>query len=210
MSIQIKVCGMRDPQNIADIAGCNPDILGFIFYEKSQRFIGHDFNPHIIATCGTKTAGVFVNQSVEYVVKQQQRYALDFLQIHGNESVAYCKELSEQTSANIVKACLIDETFSDAVLQDYAPYCDYFLFDTKTGSYGGSGQKFDWNILHQMHIPKPFFLSGGISPHDVDILTRIQHPALYCIDINSKFEIQPAYKDVEAVRQFIAQIRVKK
>ncbi|HOS85357.1 MAG TPA: phosphoribosylanthranilate isomerase [Bacteroidales bacterium] len=207
MTIKIRVCGMRDPQNIQDIVQCNIDILGFIFYEQSQRFVGHDFSPQLLLDCGKQTAGVFVNQSVEYVVQKQQTYGLDYLQIHGNESVEYCRQLYEITQAYIVKAFLIDEHFSDSILEEYAPYCHYFLFDTKTTMYGGSGQKFDWNILRTMNISKPFFLSGGITPQDTDILSRIQHPKLYCIDINSKFEIRPAYKNVEVVRYFVTSIQ---
>jgi phosphoribosylanthranilate isomerase len=207
MNLTIKVCGMREQENILQIASCDIDILGFILYEKSARFIGYDFDSQIIASCSKKTAGVFVNHPIEYVIQKQQTYLFDFLQIHGNESPEYCKKLQQQTNAYIIKAFLIDENFSDTLLQKYSPYCDYFLFDTKTEVYGGSGKKFNWNMLHSMNINKPFFLSGGITPNDIESIVDFKHSLLFGIDINSKFELQPALKNVNSVHTFAQQIK---
>lgn len=209
MNVKIKVCGMREPQNIKDIEACDVDILGFIFYEKSARYVGEDFDSKILTNCKKQTAGVFVNHTIDYVLQKQNMYNLNYVQIHGNETPEYCKHLQAQTQACIVKAFLIDELFKESILHDFANYCDYFLFDTKTQAYGGSGQKFDWEVLTNMDIPKPFFLSGGISPNDVESIKSIHNPNLFCLDINSQFEIQPALKNVDAVHSFAQQIRAK-
>lgn len=200
--MKLKVCGMRNAYNIQEISALPVDILGFIFYPKSKRYVGEEFA--IDLPKHIQKAGVFVNEPIASVLKIQQKYSLDYLQIHGDESVDYCAELRSQTSAYIVKAFQIGEVFNFETLKAYQASVNYFLFDTQSSSYGGSGHKFNWDLLNDYNLKTPFFLSGGISVDDVESIKKLKHPLLFALDINSKFEIEPALKDVGKVREFVA------
>jgi len=203
--MKIKVCGMRDQNNINSVAQIPVDILGFIFYAKSKRFVGDDFN--ITFPANTLKTGVFVNETIENILSLEQRYSLDFLQIHGDESADYCNELAGKTKAQVVKAFQVYEEFDFTLLKAYQPYCNYFLFDTKCSTYGGSGKKFNWSVLDKYTLNTPFFLSGGIGEDDAEIIAGFKHPQLFALDLNSKFEIEPALKDVAALKRFVEKVR---
>jgi len=207
--MKVKVCGMRNVNNIKDISQLPIDIIGLIFYHKSARFVGNDFSLEIVNAIphNIGKAGVFVNESIEYVLQKSTQYNLQFLQIHGNESPQYCKDLQNQTESKIIKAFQIDSTFDFSTLQAYQSVCDYFLFDTKSDNYGGTGLKFNWEILANYTFDKPFFLSGGIQFDDVEVIKQLQHPQLFCLDINSKFELAPALKNVELISNFLSNFK---
>ena len=209
--MKIKVCGMRNPQNIAELACLPVDIMGFIFYEKSQRFVGQDFPVNVVQSipANIAKAAVFVNSSKTFILEIQNKYSFDYIQLHGNEDVQFCEELKKQTDAKIIKAFQIDSKFDFSQLHAFIDVVDYFLFDTKTELYGGSGNKFDWKLLEKYDCNKPFFLSGGISIVDIEQLTGNENPLLFAIDINSKFEIAPAIKDIQLIKEFISKVKEK-
>jgi phosphoribosylanthranilate isomerase len=216
----VKVCGMRDQENITAVQKLPIDMIGFIFYPKSPRFA--ESNKKLekwLHGEGKKTldsparVGVFVDAEVENVLNRVHDFELDYVQLHGNESPEYCRELSDLWSfssirrASIIKAFGIDEKFDFAKTQFYRPYCKYFLFDTKGASFGGTGQRFNWELLNDYHGDTPFLLSGGIGPDSVDDIRLVRHPQLIGLDLNSKFEVSPGLKAVEKIAAFLNDLR---
>ena len=199
---------MRDPENIRELLQASPDYLGYIFYPKSKRFVGEDPKPEIFSGIpkSTQKVGVFVNEDLEKVQAICSRFQLEVAQLHGNESPEYCHALKEN-GLHVFKAFSVDEQFNFRQLENYIEVVDYFLFDTKGKLPGGTGLKFNWNLLQNYQLSVPFFLSGGIGPNDVDALAEFKHNQLFALDINSGFEINPAEKDIEKVNEFISQIR---
>lgn len=207
--IKIKVCGMRDTANIAGLVKAGPDYIGFILYPGSIRFVGHDYelSPGLLPA-SIQRVGVFVNELIPEIVKWINRLGLHMVQLHGKESPEYCRELSRM-NIRVIKAFGIDEQFDFGILQEYEPWCEFFLFDTKTEKHGGSGEKFSWDILGNYTLSKPFFLSGGIGPEDAEMLRGLPPLPVYALDINSRFEKEPACKDIAAVGRFIKQLKTK-
>ncbi len=206
--LKIKVCGMRDPENISGVATAFPDYLGFIFYPGSRRFIGLEPSSELwnAVPDSVKKVGVFVNETPEKVLETGTRRDLDVIQLHGHESPEYCQQILN-SGRSVFKAFSIDEQFNFEKLKAYSGVCNYFLFDTKGNLPGGTGQKFNWQLLENYTGDIPFFLSGGIGPDDLGVLLNFHHPQLFGIDMNSGFEISPALKDVEKVQRFISEIR---
>jgi phosphoribosylanthranilate isomerase len=206
MNVLIKVCGMREPDNIREILTLDPDFLGLIFYPKSSRYVT---SPTIINNIrfgqNIKKTGVFVNATEDEIMQKVKLYELQAVQLHGEESVVLCRSLRNK-GVLVLKAFQIyaAEDFEDTLL--YNDQVDYFLFDTKTASYGGSGSKFDWSLLDAYHGNTPFFLSGGIGPDDVQAIQKINHPLFRGVDLNSRFEIAPAIKSYKLLQQFIKQL----
>lgn len=200
---------MRDPSNIDQVVNLKPDFMGFIFYPKSKRFVGdHSVDLTKRVPRHIKKVGVFVNASIDHVTSKIKEHDLDFVQVHGGESVEYCQKLHNK-GIKIIKVFSIDDSGEPLKLKNYAKVTDMFLFDTMTKDYGGSGQKFNWNILESMAIHKPFLLSGGIGPEDTALLNMLNHPFFYGVDLNSRFEDKPAQKNIEVLKAFIEKIRGK-
>lgn len=207
MDVKLKICGMAQAANIAAVAMLQPDYLGFIFYPKSPRCIAQVTSELIKYVPTTiKTTGVFVNEELQVVKQHISSYHLKAVQLHGIESVAFCAEI-KQTGVEVIKAFGVSADFDFTQLQAYINVVDYFLFDTQTPANGGSGKVFDWTLLCNYNLEKPFFLSGGVDLIHVDALKAIQHRWLYAIDINSKFEIEPGLKNVEKIKDFIQMLR---
>jgi len=208
--LKIKVCGMHDPENILGVVAALPDYLGFIFYPKSKRFVGFEPSPEVLAKIpvSVKKVGVFVDESPEKVLEISEKWNLDVVQLHGQETPEYCLQI-RNSGIIVFKAFSVDEQFDFKSLENYSGVCDYFLFDTKGRLPGGTGQKFNWQLLESYKLNVPFFLSGGIDPDDLNTIREFIHPQLFGIDINSGFEVGPALKDVEKVKKFIAEIRSK-
>lgn len=207
--LKLKVCGMKFAANIAAVASLQPDYLGFIFYEKSPRFIS-DVSAELIKYIPSeiKTVGVFVNEDLETVKKKVNLYQLKAVQLHGSESTEYCGELkSTFSSLEVIKVFGVDEDFDFTQLNDYVDVVDYFLFDTKTKAHGGSGKTFDWKILEDYKYDKPYFLSGGIDLEHAGAIAGIKDERLYALDINSRFETEPGVKDVEKIEEFVAEMK---
>ena len=190
---------MRDSENIQEIASLRPDYMGFIFYEKSDRFVGNSFHIPKDFPKEIKRVGVFVNENVNTILKIVSRHQLDFAQLHGNESVNECKLLKEQ-EVGVIKVFSVDQSFDFGTTKQYAPYSDYFLFDTKTTGYGGSGKSFDWGLLENYDQQTPFFLSGGLSDDNLLQVLKIENKRLYAVDVNSRVETSPGLKDVHKVK----------
>ncbi len=199
----IKVCGMTEAENIRDVEELGVDMIGFIFYSKSPRCLCEI--PGYLPV-RAKRVGVFVNESKENILMYADRFALDYIQLHGSESPEYCRSLCNN-GLHLIKAFSISQAKDLAAVSAYKGLCDYYLFDTKTPQYGGSGNQFDWSLLHRYGGTTPFLLSGGINPYSVKAIREFHHPRLAGIDLNSRFETSPGKKDVERVRNFVRETR---
>lgn len=207
--MRLKICGLKYKENIEQVAALRPDYMGFIFYTKSKRFVGEDFVMPVISS-DIKKVGVFVNADFDSVFHTVIKHKLDLIQLHGDEDAYYCEDMALHFSQNestkqvkIIKAFGVDENFDFDTLKPYEKQCDYFLFDTKTKEYGGSGQQFDWNILKKYNNAKPFFLSGGIGLEEIKNIPKLN---IHTIDVNSKFEIEPGLKDIELIEKLKIEI----
>ncbi len=205
-TLHVKICGMTEKENILSVSEINPGFLGFIFYPASKRFIGDIEPENMQVPAGIKKVGVFVNSSKENIISKVEKYKLDLVQLHGDEKPEQCKELSEE-GLKVIKAFSIDEHFDFQILDIYLNSVSYFLFDTKGKEYGGNGITFNWNILDKYNLNVPFFLSGGIDLQHIDKIKNLKHHRLFALDLNSRFEIEPGYKDVNKLKLFIDKIR---
>ena len=202
--MKLKVCGMRSPENIQNLAELMPDYMGFIFWEPSKRFVS---NPTPKLDLKVKKVGVFVDASLDFIRECVNLHELKGVQLHGSESPDYCWELNIM-DIEIIKAFAVDSKFDFASLEAYETVCNYFLFDTKGKLPGGNGEHFDWEVLKDYPSQKPFFLSGGIGPNDITAVDRIikLNLPIYAVDINSKFEIEPGLKNIKTIKEFKAKL----
>lgn len=156
----------------------------------------------------THRVGVFVNEKKQAVMTYADRFGLDYVQLHGNESPEYCRSL-HSTGIKIIKAFAIAHVHDLQQTIHYEKFCEYFLFDTLSGQYGGSGRCFDWKILQAYNRDIPFILSGGIGPKSVQALSKFHHPCLAGYDINSHFELSPGEKDTERIQRFLDKLTIQ-
>lgn len=199
----VKICGMKYPENIKAVAALKPDFIGFIFYSKSPRYI-EPFPVEVLSSIPPeiKKTGVFVNEDIDEILTAVHKYRLDAVQLHGSELEKVCRKLRE-TGLTIIKAFPIATSCNFIPTSHYEGLCDYFVFDTKTEHHGGSGCKFNWNMLHEYKGKTPFLLSGGIAPDDINAVLSINHPQMIGVDLNSRFEIKPGLKDVNKLSDFL-------
>lgn len=206
----IKVCGMREPDNIRRVAEAGADWMGFIFYARSPRFAGNLSPDEISKERAVRKppvrVGVFVDATPEYMMEIGNKYALGYLQLHGNESPDTCYALQKRGYA-VIKAFSIADKEDLKLTADYEGRADYFLFDTKCNGYGGSGKQFDWSVLTAYKGQTPFLLSGGINPDSVEAIRNFHHPKLAGLDLNSGFETAPGMKDAGKLKTFIDKIK---
>lgn len=207
MAIKVKVCGMKYPDNIAALASLGIDYMGFIFYDQSKRYVGESSSVFIKQLERPSKVGVFVNASLSEILLKITEFQLNIIQLHGNESVEFCAELKEKSGISVIKAFGIDQDFDWAQLNPYAGVIDYFLFDTKSSSHGGTGIQFNWSLLDQYKLTIPYFLSGGLDPENIKIALERNDPRLYALDLNSKFEVEPGLKDIYLLTQSINNIK---
>lgn len=238
--MKIKVCGLREPENIRAISELGVDFIGFIFYPRSSRFVssvsvGTGLMPDESTiredSMGRETlihqqhtparVGVFVDASAQDIIARAVTFQLDYIQLHGNETPTFIANLkrtlkpeTRQRSSSvlyknvkIIKTVSIENVSDLDACRQYDHVADLLLFDTKCDTKGGSGRQFDWNLLSQYQGVTPFLLSGGIGPEDVEAVRNFHHPRCLGVDVNSKFEISPALKDVEKVKAFVNAIR---
>ncbi|MEO5591897.1 MAG: phosphoribosylanthranilate isomerase [Chitinophagaceae bacterium] len=204
--MRIKVCGMTQIEQVDKLADLGVTFAGFIFYPKSPRYVfKHMTTTQIRKENNINKVGVFVNAAVEEVLHMVDECRLHMVQLHGDESPKYCEKIADYVS--VVKAFRLSDNDSvQWMIRPFMDVCDMFMFDTMGAGYGGTGKKFDWNMLQGQTIGKPFFLSGGIEPGDEEKLksftTEPVAKALFAIDINSKFELAPGIKDMDKVRVF--------
>ena len=207
LSNKIKVCGMKDPENMQALAELPVDMMGLIFYEQSPRYVEDKDAAAINALSSTiPKVGVFVDTSLRVILDKTERFRLQLVQLHGKESPEYCSIIRNK-GIPVIKAIQIETAEDLKSCKIYEACCDYFLFDTPTPQYGGSGNKFDWGLLSAYTGSTPFFLSGGISPEDADSIKRLDFPLLFALDLNSRFEITPGIKDINSVKQFLFNIK---
>ncbi|MEO7530691.1 MAG: phosphoribosylanthranilate isomerase [Sediminibacterium sp.] len=211
--MRIKVCGMTSTEQVLQLDEMGVEFAGFIFYPKSPRYVYRFMpKPEIkkIKGQGINKVGVFVNATVEEVLDAVDDCGLYIVQLHGDETPKYCEKIANYVT--VVKAFRLRE--DDNILwkvKDYVDIADMFLFDTEGAGYGGTGRKFDWNVLQGLNIGKPFFLSGGIEPADTAKLIEFsKEPVakdLFSIDVNSKFELAPGIKDMDKLQKFIEAVK---
>jgi len=201
----VKVCGMRDAENIREVEALGVDWMGFVFHRTSPRFVGElpDYLPQ-----RAKRVGVFVDEREEQIMETVQLFRLDMVQLHGRETSDFCSRIRSK-GLKVIKAINVQNRFPSEEVSFYEGTCDYFLFDTKTPLPGGSGQKFDWSSLSAYRGTTPFLLSGGISPDDADRVEAFVHERCIGIDLNSRFETSPACKDTHLLQSFIDKIKRK-
>ncbi len=219
--MNIKVCGITQMKQLQQLDKLNFDFAGLNFYKNSPRFVGRNISGYELSSADLdiKIAGVFVNHSYEEIMKIIDEYRLEVVQLHGDETPEICERLSNDVE--VIKVLRIGgdnpQTLKE-LIEDYDEVCDYYLFDTAVSAltngdknlvetYGGTGMKFDWEILRNSKIEKPFFLSGGISEADVEQIKAFKHPDFYGVDINSRFETEPGVKDLAKVLKFKMELK---
>ncbi len=197
--ILIKICGINHVINHETLGKLPIQMFGLNFYAKSKRLL----TEVLIPFPDIDYVGVFVNENLDTILAKVKKHRLSFVQLHGDESEEQCTILSRSTK--VIKVFRVGQEF-DFSITDRFKMCKYFLFDTYSNDYGGSGLKFDWNILDQYLGQTPFLLSGGIGPGDITLIQRIDHPMFAGVDLNSKFEISPGVKNVDLIQKFIKQM----
>jgi len=202
----VKVCGMKNPENIMEVSKLKPDMMGFIFYPSSKRFVGDQFIVPDNFPGNIKKVGVFVDESIERVFAIVKKCNLQVVQLHGTESPEYCLRI-KNSGVEVIKAFGIDESFNWNIPESYISTSNYFIFDTKTPKHGGSGRKFSWKVLDNYKHNHPFLLSGGIGPEDTGLIKSFVHRQCIGIDINSGFETGPGVKDVEKLHFFFKEMK---
>jgi len=211
MKVRSKICGLKYPDNLKSVSALLPDYLGFIFYPKSKRYMRESLRPADLASVPSTImkTGVFVNESPDIVLEIVSCYGLNAIQLHGDEKPEYLVELRSELpgSIKLIKAFGIDDSFDWESLNDYQECCDVFLFDTKTPNYGGSGKRFDTNLLAEYRSSKPVMMSGGIGIDELPEVLGIPNIDLWGIDMNSKLEIEPGKKNVALVGEALKTIR---
>ena len=204
---QLKVCGLTKINQIQELISLNTDFLGFIFYEKSPRFVLNHLSLEEISEINHQgKVGVFVNESIEKISEISEKAKLNFIQLHGDEDEEFVKKLRLSLSKNIkiIKVIRIGNQSFDELqktINQQPSTVNYLLFDTDSKTFGGTGKTFDWQILNEIEIPIPYFLSGGISLENIHQRSTINHQPL-ALDINSKFETEPGSKDLEKIKTF--------
>lgn len=212
---KLKVCGLTQKDQIQKLISMNVDFLGFIFYEKSPRYVLNHLTLEEISTFNHQgKVGVFVNESVEKIIQISEKANLNFIQLHGDESENFILELKKKlkpeigiinviriSSSNIISTKEKSINRFSTSLRSIQNDISYILFDTNSVSFGGTGKQFDWNLLNEIEITLPYFLSGGISEENIGDLTILnQQP--FALDINSKFELEAGNKDINKIRKF--------
>jgi len=217
--MNIKVCGITQLKQLEHLDAMDIDFAGLNFYKESPRYIvgkisGEDVRDRDF---DIKKVGVFVNETIDKIMKTAEEYNLDIIQLHGDETPAACRRLSAEIE--VIKTFRVNgETKNiEELIVKYDDACDYYLFDTggysstfgggRVGALGGTGIQFDWKLLSSSRIEKPFFLAGGIGLPDVVKVKTFEHPDFFAVDINSKFEISPGVKDLDLVKMFAQVLR---
>lgn len=202
--MKLKVCGMKNAENIEGLAKLRPEWMGLIFYPKSPRY-PENLVPEDIQLIDIQKVGVFVKEEMNVVLETVEKWGLDYVQLHGDETVKEVKALKE-AGLKVIKVFRVSDRLPDN-LAEFTPYVDFFLFDTKkTEAFGGTGAQFDWTILKEYNSKVPFLLSGGINLEDIDKIKSMELTQCVGLDINSKVEIEPGQKDLKRVQEIIERL----
>lgn len=208
--MMIKVCGMRDAQNIREVDALGVDMFGFIFWKGSKRYC--ESKPEHLPAAN-KRVGVFVNAAISEIVEKVREYELYIIQLHGDEDLAYVTRLHKELDAASVKRPLVIRAIqvssrSQVIKANmWDGFVDGILFETPTNGYGGSGESFDWSLLSSYRGKAPFFLTGGIGPNSIEALKEFSHPQWIGVDLNSRFEVEPGLKDINKLKVFVDELR---
>jgi phosphoribosylanthranilate isomerase len=205
--VKIKICGMRDSKNIMEVSALHPDYLGFIFYDKSPRYVGEEFIMPTELSPNINRVGVFVNHNLEDVIAKVEKYKLKFVQLHGDESIDYCSKLKER-GVGIIKVFRIDDSFDFSRTINFESVVDYFLFDTKGKYYGGNAIPFGWSILENYNHKIPFFLSGGLQASNISEINKFNSWNIHAIDLNSGVEDSPAIKNINKIKEILNKLSI--
>ncbi len=211
--MKIKVCGMTMMEQLKTLEEIGADYAGLIFYPRSPRYVLHAaLKAEEVKSRfeKIKLVGVFVNEELDSVLEKIDTWGLDSIQLHGQESPAYCRELRNRIS--VIKAFRVGvDTEIAAAVEPYADAVDHFLFDTLGMQYGGTGQQFEWDLLLGAKIPQPYILSGGIGPDDAEKVRAFveKDSSAYALDLNSRFETDPGVKDLDLIDRFIKEVKTK-
>jgi phosphoribosylanthranilate isomerase len=203
--MKIKICGMRDQENMRSVAALSPDFMGFIFYPESSRWVGEDFEITSDFPMEVKRVGVFVNATTLEIIEKVSRHRLDFVQLHGEESVEQCEELKQQ-GVGIIKVFSVGNDFDFKKTHPYKNDVNYFLFDTKGNKYGGNGIAFDWSILKRYDLHVPYFLSGGLNQENSRTAIEMKLQQMVGLDFNSGVEISPGIKNAGIIEKLMQDI----
>ncbi|MBK1895831.1 phosphoribosylanthranilate isomerase [Chryseobacterium paridis] len=204
--LKLKVCGLTQLDQIQELISMNTDFLGFIFYEKSLRYVLNHLSIEKISTIDHQgKTGVFVNEAPDSILKIAEKADLNFIQLHGDEDIHYISDIRKglHPKTKIIKVFRIGDTTKElkTEIQLFQSYVDFILFDTDSKSFGGTGKQFDWSLLNGLKLEIPYFLSGGISQESIEDIKALQQKP-FALDINSKFEIEAGVKDLEKVKLF--------
>jgi phosphoribosylanthranilate isomerase len=209
--MKLKVCGITQLQQLKELDDLGVDFVGLIFYSQSLRCVTNKLKAEDVKSLSVsiKKVGVFVNADQKHIIDTVDNFGLDIVQLHGDETPEFCNHISSLVT--VIKAFRItraNEQNIDWMIKPYEEFCDYYLFDTnRKNAYGGTGEKFDWELLKENKINKPFFLSGGIGSDDIEKVIAFTHPFFYALDINSKVEIEPGVKDFEKIKKILEGIK---
>jgi phosphoribosylanthranilate isomerase len=209
--MNIKVCGITQLSQLQELDAVGIDFVGLNFYKESPRYVAGKISAGDIkdADFDIRKVGVFVNENLNKVMKTVEEYSLDIVQLHGDETPEYCKRLSEDVE--VIKAFRINGEIKnvESLIKKYDDACDYYLFDTggQREGLGGTGVQFDWEVLRNSRIEKPFFLAGGIGLSDVVKVKTFDHPDFFAVDINTRFEVSPGVKDLDLIKMFTQVLR---
>lgn len=210
LHLKLKVCGLTKRDQIDELISMNADFLGFIFYEKSPRYVLNHLSLDDISTIDHQgKVGVFVNEEMNTMIEIAKKANLNFIQLHGDENADFVFELREKLrpETGIIKTIRVGnqkpkiKNQIEEIINQQLSTVNFFLFDTDSKAFGGTGKQFDWSILNEFEIPLPYFLSGGISEENIENSETLKHKP-FALDINSKFEIMPGNKDIDKIRQF--------
>ncbi|MDE6159661.1 MAG: phosphoribosylanthranilate isomerase [Bacteroidaceae bacterium] len=202
----IKVCGLREAENMQEVERLGTDWMGFIFYPRSPRHV--TLRPSCLPV-KARRVGVFVNEQQENIIRKTSEFGLDIIQLHGNETMDFCTDLRNKmpSSIKIMKTIGVEKEADIRKAESYGQSIDYVLFETKCDTYGGSGKRFNWQWLESYNGPHPFILSGGIGPQDVQAIKQLTHPYFHGIDLNSRFESSPGIKNIGLLDRFLRELR---
>ncbi|MCM1450069.1 MAG: phosphoribosylanthranilate isomerase [Clostridiales bacterium] len=205
--MKVKICGMREPYNISQVMALRPDFMGFIFYAPSPRYCGRLSRETVVGLnkARIEPVAVTVNLDMDALLVLNEEHGFTTFQLHGEESPLMCSRL-KALGFKVIKAISVNNEESLREAHKFVGLVDYILLDTSTPSKGGSGKKFDWNILSAYDIPQPFLLSGGIGEDDAHKVLAIDNPHFVGVDLNSRFEVSPGLKNVDSLSRFLGNL----